>query len=190
MQRRTRNPPSSPPSTYQCGDYHFSRAARAAAAGLLLGLAACSGDVGPEGLGVTAGGPASGFGGSGPVGAAASPAVPGGGGPAVTGGASGSGVVTPAGKPGAASSCGDARVEPRAVLVPPRQYVNVLRDLLGQTAVTDQDAAASSDLVIETVDRPRMTTATLDRFTRLAENATNSLRGKTGMFLNCTNLMD
>ncbi|HKU42163.1 MAG TPA: DUF1592 domain-containing protein, partial [Polyangiales bacterium] len=86
--------------------------------------------------------------------------------------------------------CSTARVEPRAVLMPPRQYVNVLRDLLGQAAVSEADAAASSELVVETIDRPRMSTATLDRFSRLAENATNTLRGKTTTFLNCPNLMD
>jgi hypothetical protein len=88
------------------------------------------------------------------------------------------------------TSCGDARVEPRAVLVAPRQYVNSLRDMLGATAVSEQDATASAELVVETIDRPRVTTATLDRFVRMAEAAVETLRGKTTTFLGCTNLMD
>jgi Protein of unknown function (DUF1592)/Protein of unknown function (DUF1588)/Protein of unknown function (DUF1595) len=152
-------------------------------AGLLL-LAACSsGEGGPGDFAGAAGGLATPAGaGSGPVGAAASPAIPG------APGAAGTGAVAPS-MP-AADSCGNARIEPRAVLVPPRQYVNLLRDLVGPTAVSDQDATASSELEIETIDRPRVTTATLDRYLRLAEHAAETLRGKTGMFLNCPNLTD
>jgi Protein of unknown function (DUF1592)/Protein of unknown function (DUF1588)/Protein of unknown function (DUF1595) len=92
--------------------------------------------------------------------------------------------------PPASGACSDARVEPRAVLVAPRQYVNMLRDLIGQTAVSEQDAAASSELLFDTIDRPRVTTSMLDRFDQMAESATQTLRGKTATFLNCPNLMD
>jgi hypothetical protein len=152
---------------------------RAVFASLLL-LAACSGEIGPAALAGAAGEAATSTGaGSGPIGAGRDPTQP---------AAAGSGAATS--PPAAADGCGSARIEPRAVLLPPRQYVNVLRDLLGTAAVTDADAAASSELIIETVDRPRMTTATLDRYSRLAEHAAESLRGKTGMFLNCPNLTD
>ncbi len=147
----------------------------------------CSGgDVGdPAGFAGTSGGP---FVPGAAGGAAAAPAVP----PSGTaGGAAPGGAGGPPGQaPTGPAACSDARVEPRAVLVAPRQYVNLLRDLVGATAVSEQDATASSELVVETIDRPRVTTATLDRFVRLAEGATESLRGKTGMFLGCTNLMD
>ncbi|HKP63535.1 MAG TPA: DUF1592 domain-containing protein, partial [Polyangiales bacterium] len=98
--------------------------------------------------------------------------------------------VPPNTAPPAADSCGNSRVEPRAVLVAPRQYVNVLRDMLGATSVSDADAAASSELNIETIDRPRVTTATLDRYSRLSERAAESLRGKTTTFLSCPSLTD
>jgi hypothetical protein len=56
--------------------------------------------------------------------------------------------------------------------------------------VTEQDAAASSELLFDTIDRPRVTTSMLDRFDQMAETATQTLRGKTATFLNCSNLMD
>jgi hypothetical protein len=95
--------------------------------------------------------------------------------------------TTPGGAP---LACADERVEPRAVLVPPRQYVNLLQDVVGPQAVSAEDAAASAELLFDTVDRPRMTTATLDRFVRLAEKATETLRGQTATFLACPSLMD
>lgn len=129
---------------------------------------------------------------------AGGPAIPGA--PGASGvassGASGAGVTgagtgaqTPTTDPNLAA-CGDGRIEPRAVLVAPRQYVNLLRDVIGATAVRDQDATASSELVFETIDRARVTTSMLDRFDQMAESATESLRGKTATFLACSNLMD
>jgi hypothetical protein len=87
-------------------------------------------------------------------------------------------------------ACAEGRIEPRAVLVAPRQYVNMLHDVIGTDAVTEQDATASSELLFDTVDRPWLTTATLDRYVHLAEHATDTLRGKTAAFLQCTNLTD
>jgi len=104
-------------------------------------------------------------------------------------GAGGTGAVTPA-DPANPAVCGEGRVEPRAVLVAPRQFVNMLRDVIGPTSVTDQDATASSELIFETVDRARVTTAMLDRFDQMAETATESLRGKAATFLACPSLMD
>jgi hypothetical protein len=104
-------------------------------------------------------------------------------------GAGGATAPTPT-DPADPGACRDGRVEPRAVLIAPRQYVNMLRDVIGPTAVSDQDAAASSELVFETVDRARVTTSMLDRFDQMAETATESLRGKTSTFLACPSLMD
>lgn len=90
----------------------------------------------------------------------------------------------------AAGSCDTERLGARAVLLAPRQYVNVLRDLLGPRAVSDQDASASSELVFDTVDRPQVTTATLDRIARLAEQAANSVKGRTASVLGCSSTAD
>ncbi|HET8938271.1 MAG TPA: DUF1592 domain-containing protein, partial [Polyangiales bacterium] len=110
---------------------------------------------------------------------------------ATAAGASGSGApVTGSGAPGATGangmSCDSGRLEARAVMVTPRQYVNVLRDLMGMTAVSDADAATNSEFNFDTVDRPQMTTAMLDRLVRMAETATNTLKGKTPATLGCT----
>lgn len=86
--------------------------------------------------------------------------------------------------------CEAPNLEARAVLMAPRQYVNVLRDVIGPTAVSEQDAAASGELLFDTVDIPRVTTAVLDRYARLSERATESLRGQTATFLGCGSLMD
>jgi hypothetical protein len=85
-------------------------------------------------------------------------------------------------------ACADSLLSERAVLVTPRQYVNTLRDLLGASAVSDADADADAKLEFETVDRPLVTTATLDRVLRLAEAATASVVGKTGDVLGCKQL--
>jgi hypothetical protein len=77
---------------------------------------------------------------------------------------------------------------PRAVLAPLRQYQNVLRDLLGPDAVSAQDAIA--ELEFQVIDRPRMTTALLDQVLRLAEDATESIRGRTGEVIGCAALDD
>lgn len=92
--------------------------------------------------------------------------------------------------PGSSSpaACADNLLTERAVLVTPRQYVNTLRDLLGQAAVSEADSDADAKLEFETVDRPQVTTATLDRVLRLAEAATASVRGKTGDVLGCKQL--
>jgi len=94
------------------------------------------------------------------------------------------------GGPGAANSCETGRIGGRAVPLAPRQYVNVLRDVVGASAVSDNDAAASGDFVFDTVDLPWITTSTLDRLLRLSDGAVESLRGKTGTFLGCGSLLD
>lgn len=75
-------------------------------------------------------------------------------------------------------------------MVTPRQYVNVLRDLMGPTAVSEQDASNNSEFSFDTVDRPQMTTAMLDRLVRLAETATATLKGKTAVTLGCASTTD
>lgn len=75
-------------------------------------------------------------------------------------------------------------------MVTPRQYVNVLRDLMGPTAVSEQDAANNNEFNFDTVDRPQMTTSMLDRLVRLAETATATLKGKTATTLGCTAATD
>lgn len=105
-------------------------------------------------------------------------------------GASGSSGNTPSGggtdEP---NECASGRIEARAVLASPRQYVNVLRDIVGMTAVSETDAAESGELVFDTVDLPRVTTSMLDRFMRLSDGAINSLRGKAPAFFGCSSLM-
>lgn len=104
-------------------------------------------------------------------------------------GAAGSAATVPGGVPGAmatAAGCDGGRLGARAVMVTPRQYVNVLRDLIGPTAVSEQDAGNSNEFSFDTVDRPQMTTAMLDRLVRLAETATSTLKGKTATTLGCT----
>jgi hypothetical protein len=86
--------------------------------------------------------------------------------------------------------CDSALVAPRAVLISPRQYVRVLRDLLGETAVSEADATADAKLEFDQVELPRMTTPTLDRVLRLAERATLSLKGKEATWLGCSSLKD
>ncbi|MEY4514347.1 MAG: hypothetical protein RLZZ450_6469 [Pseudomonadota bacterium] len=95
------------------------------------------------------------------------------------------GTTSPGSTPAA---CADSLLSERAVLVTPRQYVNTLRDLLGQAAVSEADSDADAKLEFETVDRPQVTTATLDRVLRLAESATASVRGKTADVLGCKQL--
>jgi len=56
--------------------------------------------------------------------------------------------------PAAAGSCDTERLGARAVLLAPRQYVNVLRDVLGPKVVSDQDAAASSVSAAIRTSRP------------------------------------
>jgi hypothetical protein len=76
------------------------------------------------------------------------------------------------------------------VLSTSRQYINTLIDLLGKDAVADDDVATESDLEFEIVDRPQVTTASMDRTLRLAEAAAESLRGKAGQFFGCAALTD
>jgi hypothetical protein len=174
----------SPAHERSCASFEFGPATcRLAFVAVCVSMLACSeGSVGDP-IGSVAGAPAT-LGDPGMSGA-----TPGGApGPGV--GTAGSGAQTPTTDPSKPSACGDGRIEPRAVLVAPRQYVNLLRDVIGATSVSDQDATASSELIFETVDRARVTTASLDRFNQLAESATATLRGKTTTFLACPNLMD
>jgi hypothetical protein len=89
-----------------------------------------------------------------------------------------------------ASGCTAAPLAPRAVLVSSRQYVNALRDLLGDKAVSDEDAATEGQLDFEIVDRPLVTTASMDRTLRLAEAGAESLRGQAAKFFACSALTD
>jgi hypothetical protein len=75
-------------------------------------------------------------------------------------------------------------------LITPRQYVNALRDLVGQDAVSDEDAVTDGRLDFDIVDRPLVTTASMDRALRLADGATESLRGKSAAFFGCDDLTD
>lgn len=122
------------------------------------------------------------------------PGLPGAAGATAAGAAGGAAPTTAGGAPGATGangmSCDSGRLEARAVMITPRQYVNVLRDLMGTTAVSDADAATNSEFNFDTVDRPLMTTAMLDRLTRLAETATATLKGKTPAALGCTAATD
>jgi hypothetical protein len=147
----------------------------------LVGCAANSTDSLPWTATDAQGRPVPGFSVQGAAGSAAVPGLPGAPG-AVAAGSSAPTV--------AAGSCDTERLGARAVLLAPRQYVNVLRDVLGPKAVSDQDAAASSELVFDTVDRPQLTTATLDRIVRLAEQATQTLKGRTAMLLGCSATTD
>lgn len=77
---------------------------------------------------------------------------------------------------------------PRAVLAPLRQYQTILRDVLGPDAVRDEDE--NVEIEFEVIDRPRMSTSSLDQIVRLAERATESVRGETGRLLGCSSLSD
>lgn len=92
--------------------------------------------------------------------------------------------------PGNPDGCGISYAPPRAVLLTPRQYVNLLKDVVGEQAVGKEDAASDDKLEFETVDLPRVTTATFDHALRLSERAVESLRGKSAGFLGCANAMD
>lgn len=110
----------------------------------------------------------------------------GGGGTAGTAGQGGGGNQDGAG-PG---SCDGSLPPARAVLLTTRTYVNALRDLLGPDAISEEAAASAPEIEVEVVDRPWMTTAMLDQVVRLAEQATESLRGRTAAFLGCTALTE
>jgi len=77
---------------------------------------------------------------------------------------------------------------PRAVLAPMRQYQTILRDLFGPDAVRAEDE--SVDIEFEVIDRPRMSTSSLDQILRTAEGATESVRGRTASVLGCSALTD
>lgn len=98
-----------------------------------------------------------------------------------------------AGTPGTDMSGNPCTVTPlaaRAVLITPRQYVNTLRDLVGQTAVSDDDAVTDGTLDFDIVDRPLVTTASMDRTLRLSDGAIESIRGKSTKFFGCDDLTD
>ncbi|MET0343922.1 MAG: DUF1592 domain-containing protein [Polyangiales bacterium] len=82
-------------------------------------------------------------------------------------------------------ACEEALVAPRALLIAPRQYVNVLRDLLGEGAVSEADAAADDKLEADLFERAPMTTAMLDRSLRLSDRATATLKGKVASWSGC-----
>lgn len=142
-------------------------------AGLACGLAACSG-------GIT-GGQGHGFGASGDPGGAAGASAPGGASGGAQGGAGGGGGASGRG-------CEIERRAPRAVLAPMRQYQTILRDLFGPAAVRAEDE--SVDIEFEVIDRPRMSTGGLDQVLRIAERATESLRGRTAAVLGCAALTE
>jgi hypothetical protein len=140
----------------------------------------CTGNVGDKGSNVIIPGqPGSGPGGGLHAGSGGSGSAnqPGGGG-------------TAGNAPGAANACTAMPLAARAVLISPRQYVNALRDLVGDAAVSDQDASSEGDLEFDIVDRPLVTTASMDRTLRLAEGAAESLRGKSAAFFACNDLTD
>jgi hypothetical protein len=86
--------------------------------------------------------------------------------------------------------CGREFEAPRAVLLTDLQYAHALRDLLGDAAVSDDALAEAGEPEIEVIDRPWVTTGTLDTVLRTAETATESLRGKTAAFTGCSALTD
>ena len=59
-------------------------------------------------------------------------------------------------------TCAGALPTARVVLSTPRQYARALRDMLGETAVSDDDFAASDDIEVDVVDRPWVTTSPAD----------------------------
>lgn len=69
-----------------------------------------------------------------------------------------------------------------------RQYQTMLRDLFGPDAVRTEDEAV--DIEFEVIDRARMSTGGLDEILRIAERATESVRGATTTVLGCTSLSD
>lgn len=87
-------------------------------------------------------------------------------------------------------ACAIPYAAPRAVLLTPRQYVNVLKDVVGPDAVTKEDATSDDKLEFDTVDLPRMTTASFDHALRLSDRAIDSLRGKSARWLGCNNASD
>lgn len=89
-----------------------------------------------------------------------------------------------------ADGCALALAAPRAVLLTPRQYVNVLTDVLGPGVVSAEDAASDDKLEFDTVDLPRVTTASLDHALRLAERAVAGVRGKSAQRLGCAKAND
>jgi hypothetical protein len=105
-----------------------------------------------------------------------------------TGGTGAAGTGAAGNNPGA---CAAVDLPPaREVLLSTRQYMNALRDLLGDDAVSEMDVATGDDLEVELVDRPWVTTAMVDQLLRLADEATESLRGRTADFLGCTGTAD
>lgn len=78
----------------------------------------------------------------------------------------------------------------RAVMLEPRQYENALRDLVGYTPPDAVELPPGLDAHLDVLDRPWVTTSVLDRVMRDAENAAESLRGRTAQFLGCQSLTD
>lgn len=145
----------------------------------LLLLGACDGTIGAEPVDWgqdASGGAGQVLGGSGGSGAGGTGS--GTGGVGGTGGAGG----------GATNACGDPAMPARAVLATEQQYRNTLSDVLGEEAVADIDE--QGELLFEVIDRPRMGTGRLDRVLRMAESATESLRGRTAQVLGCADLSD
>ena len=100
-----------------------------------------------------------------------------------SGGATAGGQGGAAGQEPGANGCIPELRAPRAVLAPMRQYQTMLRDLFGDGAVRAEDEAV--DIEFEVIDRPRMSTAGLDEILRIAERATESVRGETASLLGC-----
>jgi hypothetical protein len=143
-------------------------------------LAACSGSIAGGKDGVGAGGGAAAAGSSGLGGAGGQ-----------GGGLGGAGGISGAGGNGGTAPDGSCIPElraPRAVLAPMRQYQTILRDLFGPDAVRAEDE--SVEIEFEVIDRPRMSTSSLDQVLRTAETATESVRGRTADVLGCTSLTD
>jgi hypothetical protein len=155
------------------------------AAWVLVQCAGCTGDVKDDGSNVIVPGQmgsGNGPNGSGPNG--------GSGGASSQAGGNGTGGTGTPGTDTNGNPCTVAPLAARAVLITPRQYVNALRDLVGQTAVSDEDAATDGNLDFDIVDRPLVTTASMDRTLRLADGATESIRGKSAAFFGCNDLTD
>lgn len=140
-----------------------------------LALAACDGRVSSEANLATT---ASGTGGS------AAPTAQG-----TTGTGDWPGNAEPSG-PGAASesTCARPTTSSRAVGLSPRQYQQALQDLVGAPAQA-KPAQLGTETDLDVLDRPWVTTGTLDRVMREAEVAAQSLQGRAQEFFGCPDLL-
>ncbi|MDD9965000.1 MAG: DUF1592 domain-containing protein [Myxococcales bacterium] len=94
------------------------------------------------------------------------------------------------GASGPSRSCARSLPAARAVPFNPRQYRQVLADLVGYEGADQGDLPPGLESDLDVLDRAWVTASVLDRVMREAEAAAESLRGRTADVLGCANLAD